>query len=86
MRLAGQAKRGYFPASPNAIAALVRHLALRPPNAEKANETVQVIDPCAGEWAEVSGIPYRTLKDRIRHGWTIERAITDPVKVTVTNG
>jgi hypothetical protein len=39
-----------------------------------------------GDWAELSGIPYRTLKNRIRHVWTIVRAITEPVKAMVTNG
>jgi hypothetical protein len=33
-----------------------------------------------GDWAEVSGIPYRTLKYRIRNGWTIGRAVTQPAK------
>jgi hypothetical protein len=33
-----------------------------------------------GEWAELSGIPYNTLFGRIRYGWTLERAITEPVK------
>jgi hypothetical protein len=36
-----------------------------------------------GEWAEVSGIPYRTLKDRIRKAWTIGRAVTEPMKESV---
>lgn len=31
------------------------------------------------EAAEAAGIPYRTLKTRLHHGWTIERALAEPV-------
>ena len=30
-------------------------------------------------WTERTGIPSDTLKDRIRRGWTVERALTEPV-------
>lgn len=32
------------------------------------------------EWAEKSGIPYKTLHQRIARGWGTDRAITQPVK------
>lgn len=32
------------------------------------------------EWAERAGLPYRTLHTRINKGWSIERALTTPVK------
>jgi hypothetical protein len=35
-----------------------------------------------GDWAETTGIPYRKLKDRIRSGWSVERAINEPIKET----
>lgn len=34
----------------------------------------------APEWAEVSGIYYPTLKSRLYHGWSIERALTTPIR------
>lgn len=33
-----------------------------------------------GDWAEETGVPYLVLKDRIRHGWTISRAIEQPIR------
>lgn len=32
------------------------------------------------EWAELFGIKPGTLSDRLRYGWTIEKALTKPVK------
>ncbi|MDE4173664.1 hypothetical protein PXK01_05830 [Phaeobacter sp. PT47_59] len=32
------------------------------------------------EWARVTGIPYSTLNNRIRKGWSVERALTQPVR------
>jgi len=31
---------------------------------------------CMKEWAEKLSIPYPTLQDRIRRGWSVERALT----------
>jgi hypothetical protein len=31
------------------------------------------------EWAEIRGIPYKTLRDRINDGWSPEMALTVPV-------
>ena len=45
MRLAGQAKAGYYPAHPRAIAELAKHLQLAPPLDSKPGYTMQVIDP-----------------------------------------
>jgi predicted RNA methylase len=49
MRLAGQAKLGYFPASPIAIDGILKHLYARLPSPEKRFDTTNIIDPCAGE-------------------------------------
>lgn len=32
------------------------------------------------EWAESLGIPYTALRMRLHHGWSIEKALTTPVK------
>lgn len=37
------------------------------------------------EWAEIIGIPYGTLLDRIYHGWPIERALTEPIHTEKIN-
>ena len=34
---------------------------------------------CLGEWAEVVGIPYKTLHARVRGGWAIDRALKTPL-------
>lgn len=36
-------------------------------------------DKIAAEWAETLGIKYSTLNMRLRRGWSIERALTEPV-------
>lgn len=33
-----------------------------------------------GEWAEITGIAYFTLMRRIKAGWPVERAMTEPVR------
>ncbi len=33
------------------------------------------------EWAEVAGLRYTTLRERLRHGWSVERALLAPVQV-----
>lgn len=35
---------------------------------------------CLSEWAELTGISYRTLKTRLDRGWNIERALTERVQ------
>lgn len=32
------------------------------------------------EWAEITGIPYETLKTRKRSGWDVEHMLTAPVR------
>lgn len=32
------------------------------------------------QWAEVTGIRYRSLYDRLKQGWTIEKALTTPTR------
>lgn len=34
------------------------------------------------EWASILGMAYNTLLNRINHGWTIERALTEPINNT----
>ena len=34
------------------------------------------------EWARILGIAYNTLLNRINHGWSIERALTEPINNT----
>lgn len=31
---------------------------------------------CMVEWAEITGLNYDCIKDRIRHGWTIQKTLT----------
>lgn len=38
---------------------------------------------CASEWCEITGIPWKVLKGRLRHKWTIERALTTPIRVNI---
>lgn len=33
-----------------------------------------------GEWAERTGIPYFTLMNRVKSGWSAERALTEPIR------
>lgn len=35
---------------------------------------------CLSEWAEKLGMPYDALKNRLRRGWSIERAFSEEVK------
>jgi len=32
------------------------------------------------EWAELLGMNYTTLKERIRSGWSVEKALETPVR------
>jgi len=38
--------------------------------------TFEGITRCMSEWAEIKNINYRTLTDRLRRGWPLERALT----------
>src|SRR4051812_18837339 len=49
MRLAGQKILGFFPAAPEAIEALAKHLHCREPDPAKKYDTVNIIDPCCGK-------------------------------------
>lgn len=35
---------------------------------------------CLTDWASEVGIPFTTLRARLKYGWSIERALTEPVK------
>ena len=50
MRLIGQAKQGYFPAPPEAIAGILKHLR-RPvePDPRFKVDDLNILDPCSGE-------------------------------------
>jgi len=37
-------------------------------------------DKTIAEWAEITGIKYYTLANRIYNGWSVERALTQPVQ------
>ena len=49
MRLAAQAKCGFYPAHPTAIRELAKHLKCRPPDPNKKYDTINILDPCAGK-------------------------------------
>ena len=50
------------------------------PKEQMRNRTLHKLSPCVTELAEKTGIPYGTLQSRLYRGWTIERAVTTPVK------
>jgi hypothetical protein len=58
MRLIAQAKQGFYPAPPAAIAGILRHLNIpdRPPGSKFKPEDLSVLDPCAGEAKTVATI------------------------------
>ena len=56
MRLAAQAKLGFYPAAPEAITAILAHLKCQPSNPEKKYDAISVLDPCAGEGAAIRQI------------------------------
>lgn len=31
------------------------------------------------EWGDVTGFGYHVIKDRLRHGWSVERTLTEPI-------
>ena len=51
MRLVAQAKHGFYPAAPEAIAGILRHLKIPdpPPDPKFRREDVNILDPCGGE-------------------------------------
>lgn len=36
---------------------------------------------CVSDWADVVGIPRQTIYYRIAHGWNVEQALTQPVRI-----
>ncbi len=42
--------------------------------------TFQGQTKCVGAWAEETGIAYQTLTSRLNHGWSVDKALTTPVK------
>ena len=51
MRLSAQAKHGYYPAPPEAIAGILRHLRVPdpPPDPNVKRDDINIVDPVAGE-------------------------------------
>lgn len=49
MRLAAQAKAGFYPAHPKAIEGIAAHLKCRPPDPNKKYDTCTALDPCSGK-------------------------------------
>lgn len=39
------------------------------------------VKKCMIDWASELGINYKVLKSRIKYGWTIEKAFTEPIKI-----
>src|SRR5208337_4035970 len=56
MRLAGQQRLGFYPAHPQAIAELVKHLRCKPPDPAKKADSCCVIDPCCGKGEAIKQI------------------------------
>lgn len=60
MRLAGQAKLGFYPAAPDAIAGICQHLEM-----PESTDGIQILDPCCGEGAAIRqiadtlGVPHK---------------------------
>lgn len=53
---------------------------------ELAQKTLRKIgwikgQPTLAEWAQKLSINYGTLKSRLRYGWTIERVLTEKVRI-----
>ena len=42
--------------------------------------TYNGVDYTTQELADISGVPRKTLSDRLRYGWTAEQAMTTPVR------
>ena len=47
--------------------------------------TIDGVTKCLSEWAEISGISYRTLCFRVNHGWTGRRLISSVRPKTAVN-
>jgi hypothetical protein len=58
VRLVAQAKLGWYPAAPEAIAELGKHLRVRPPDPDKPLGCVPILDPCAGEGRAIQQIAH----------------------------
>jgi len=56
MRLAAQAKAGFYPAASEAITLLLKHLELGPIPGEKRAQSAHIIDPCCGKGAAIKQI------------------------------
>lgn len=59
-----------------------RWATLKEQGRNKSNNVIIEINgvrKCLAQWAEDCGIKYHALHRRIRHGWSIERALFDPI-------
>lgn len=48
--------------------------------------TLNGVTHCLAEWVEVTGIPRKQLSNRLRRGWSVERALTTPLGPPPTGG
>ena len=84
MRQAAQIKLGYYPAHPDAIAAIAKHLKLGIPKNER--ETINILDPCCGEGlavrqlAQALGVP----EDHV-HGIELDAGRTEKARENLPN-
>jgi hypothetical protein len=46
-----------------------------------ANITFNGVKKCVAEWAAITGIKQKAIRDRIKDGWTAEKALTTPVRI-----
>jgi hypothetical protein len=42
--------------------------------------TYEGITKCIADWAEILGVKSATLRQRLRYGWTVERAFTEKIR------
>jgi hypothetical protein len=81
MRLAAQARLGFYPAAPAAIAELLKHLRVVPPDPARKNDATNVIDPCCGEGTAIHQIATGLgVADEYVHTVELDLARSDAAK------
>lgn len=48
---------------------------------ERTGDAHRTHGKCLAEWSELTGIGSSTISDRLKRGWSIERALTAPVQI-----